>query len=459
MKAVFEYFLNEEAYGDFHGGAAVERLSAAVRCNTVTAAPEEGAFEGLREIIKAGYPHVMTCGSFEVLRNCVLITIPGTDASLNPALFMAHMDVVPVVSGTEKDWAYAPFSGAVAEGYVWGRGTEDIKQQVFGTLEAAEYLLSKGGRPRRTLILAYGDDEETLNTGSRMICEHLREKGIRLEFLLDEGGGHIYEAGDFGAPGVIVSDINLMEKGYADLELSVESKGGHSSNPFGGTSLAVLSRAIAAVCDNPFPVKMNSLLRRAFAELKDDITAEPFKTMAETGFADEQALAECCAQVKGLFPYVTTTIAPTVIEGGSQACNVMPQNMRAVINFRIAEGCTPEEVLEHCRKAISDERVRLRFQQSNPPSEISNTDSLGYRELLRALYEFYDGVKFIPLATAGATDARSYEPICDVCLRCSPFIIPPEDAGGVHGTNERISIRSYIHGIKVIISFMEKTVF
>ena len=454
MKEIYEYFINENAYPDFDADAAVKRLSEAVQCITISENPADGAFEKIHGIIKTGFPNVMASGNFELVRNSVLITIPGTNPKLKPALFMSHLDVVPVVDGTEQDWNYGPFSGEIAEGYIWGRGTEDIKQQVFGTLEAAEYLLSRGFKPERTIYLAFGDDEETFNQGSRMMAELLKARGVELEFLLDEGGGKLHDAACFGAPGLAVSDIALMEKGYADLELSVESKGGHSSKPFGGTSLGILSEAIAAICKNPFPTEMSSLLMRAFEELKDDITEEPLKSIFKT---DKSKLAQYCASTPELFPFTTTTIAPTMIEGGSRACNVMPQNMRAVINFRIAEGYTPEMVLEHCRDAVKDERVKMRFLQSNPPSIVSDANSFGYEKLVESLGRFYGNVKFIPQATAGATDARSYEEICNVCLRCSPFIIPEEDIGGVHGTNERISIRSYIQGIRVLIDLMEKT--
>lgn len=457
MEDIFSCFINEDAYPDLDADGAVGRLSEAVRCETLSAAPAEGAFERIHRIIRTGYPHVMAAGTFETVRNSVLITIPGTDSSLKPALFMSHLDVVPVVGGTEDDWRYDPFSGAVAEGYIWGRGTEDIKQQVFGCLEAAEYLLSKGFRPERTLLLAFGDDEETYNDGSKMISDLLKSRGVTLEFLLDEGGGKLKDGACFGAPGVAVSDINLMEKGYADLELSVESRGGHSSRPFGGTSLGILSCAIADICRNPFPTEAGTLLLRAFEELKDAITAEPVRSIMADGNPDPERLAEYCAGNEDLFPFTTTTVAPTVIEGGSSACNVMPQNMRAVINFRLAENCTPEDVMAHCRSVVGDDRVRMHFLQSNPPSIVSDSESFGYRNLTESLNGFYENVRFIPMATAGATDARNYEQICGVCLRCSPFFIPEEDIGGVHGTNERMSIRSYIQGIRVLIRMMENT--
>ena len=459
MKSIFEYFINEELYEDLDSGSAVKRLSEAVKCKTVTENFPEGSFEKIHGIIKSGFPNVMSSGNFELVRNAVLITIPGSDPSLKGALFMSHLDVVPVVDGTEDDWVHGPFSGDVSDGYIWGRGTEDIKQQVFGTLEAAEYLLSHGFKPKRTLYLAFGDDEETFNEGSKMISDLLKSRGVTLEFLLDEGGGKFHDAACFGAPGVMVSDISLMEKGYADLELTVESSGGHSSRPFGGTSLEILARAITSICNNPFPHKMSPPLAGAFEILNSSITDNTVRSIIDSDGIDSEALAQYCFNNPELFAFTTTTIAPTVIEGGSRACNVMPQNMRAVINFRLSEECTPDMVMKHCKCAVDDERVGLRFLQSNPPSKVSPSISFGYEKLTQALSRYYKDVVIIPFATAGATDARSYEQICDVCLRFSPFIIPNEDLAGVHGTNERISIRSYIHGIRLLIDFMESTLF
>ena len=456
MEHIFDLFVNESAYPDLDGAGAVERLSQALRFVTVTDAPAPGAFEGLRAHMRASFPRIMAAAaSFETFRNSVLITIPGTDPALKGALFMSHQDVVPVVPGTEGDWLHGPFSGDVAEGYIWGRGAEDIKQQVFGTMEALEYLLAHGFTPARTVYLAFGDDEETLNTGSRMMAEALKARGVELEFLLDEGGGKVHDAAAFGAPGVLYSDINLMEKGYADLELTVESHGGHSSRPFGGSSLGILSEAIAAITTHPFPAEMDPLLRRAFTELGDAITDERVRALLDR--EDWDGLAQYALGQRELFPYVTTTIAPTMIEGGSLAANVLPQNLRAVINFRLAAGTTPDRVLAHCREQVGDERVGLRFLQANPPSKISEAESFGYESLVQSMERFYQGVRFIPLASAGATDARSYEDICPVCLRCSPFLLPKEDEGGVHGTNERLLVRAYLHGIRVLIDLMERT--
>lgn len=455
---ITDLFTNEGDFPDFDFDAAVLRLSQAVQCRTISDPEDYVEFDKLQALIRESYPVLMSSGTFELIGHSVLITIPGSDAELRPALFMSHQDVVPIVAGTEENWTHAPFSGEISDGFIWGRGTLDIKQQVFGTLEAVEYLLKKGHRFRRTVFLAFGEDEETFNSGSRAIAKVLAERGHALEFLLDEGGGTIVDGSVFGAPNINLVQIDLMEKGYADLELSVRSTGGHSSRPFGGTSLGRLSGAIAAVVSSPFPSELPLPLRKALSVLKPYITEQPLRELIQDIDGNSQAIADYCTKDRALFPFVTTTIAPTMISGGSAACNVMPQDMRAVINFRIAAGHTADEVMEHCRAVISDPEVSLRFLQANDPSEIARTDTAAYGELVKAMGHYYDSVVFVPAMTVGATDARSYEPICDTCLRCSPFLSDPAIVkSGVHGTDERISLRSYAQGIRVLIRLINTT--
>ncbi len=457
MKDVTEFFTNESDYPDLDTRGAAERLSAAVRCVTVNDGADYSGFDALQSLMRESYPAVMGAGSFELIGRSVLITIPGTDESLLPALFMSHQDVVPVVEGTEKDWTHPPFSGEIADGYIWGRGTLDIKEQVFGVFEAVEYLLSRGARFARTVYLAFGEDEETYNLGARAVSDTLKDRGARLEFVLDEGGGKIQSGAAYGAPGVYISQIDLMEKGYADLELSAKSAGGHSSRPFGGTSLGRLCRAVARIVEDPFPAELSPAVRGAFAALSPYITEEPLKTLAADLDQNAGALADYCLGVPELFPLVTTTVAPTVIRGGSAACNVMPQNMEAVVNFRIAEGHTAAEVMEKCKKAVDDPEVSLRFLQANDPSATARTDGFGYRALKAAMNRYFGDAVIIPSMTAGATDAHHYEQICDTCLRCSPFMGNEDEvARGVHGTDEKLSLRAYAHGIRVLIHLMER---
>lgn len=464
MTPVFELYANEDDYPELDAAGAAARLSRAVRFKTVNAPDpaqtDFSQFDGLQAHMRESYPHVFAFGRFETAGHSVLITLPGRNPALRPCLFMAHQDVVPVVAGTEDDWTYPAFSGAIAEGYIWGRGTLDIKNQLFAALEAAEYLLAQGKIPERTVYLAFGEDEETRNTGAKALSDLLKARGVTLEFVLDEGGGRVEPGDAYGAPGVFVTAIDLSEKGYADLRLSVKSAGGHSSRPFGGTSLGRLSRAIARITEIPFPVRLPDALAGAFEALAPAVTEEPLKTLLRDIPGNADAIARYCRGRRELFPFVGTTAAPTMITGGSAACNVMPQDMEAVVNFRIAAGETAGEVLARCRAAAADPEVDMTFLQANDPSASARRDGPGYALLAAALKHYFPRVTVIPGMTAGATDARRYEQVCDTCLRCSPFMTDPEDVRrGVHGTDERLPLRAYAQGIRVLLRVMETAAF
>ncbi len=471
-KEVLRWLAHEDDCPDLDAEGACARLGEAIRFDTRNSDPERAdwsEFDRLHDWMRASFPHVMEAGTFEVVaRGSVLITLPGSDGTLRPALLMAHQDVVPVVAGTEGDWTHPPFSGAVDADFVWGRGSMDIKEMMTAELEAVEYLLSRGERLRRTLYLAFGEDEESFNTGSDAIGRLLESRGVELEYVWDEGGCTVGDGARFGAPGVPFIAIELSEKGYVDLELTVRSAGGHSSNPFGGTSLGILSQAVARIVENPFPVRLSDLAAAMFKALAPHITEEPFRSLTgaagELVDANRDAIAQACAASPELFPYVTTTIAPTMVEGGSQQPNVMPQDMRAVVNFRLAPGTTVEDVVAHCREAVGDLPVEFRVLQGNDASAEGRSDGYGFERLSCALGRYFrdpatsEPVVFVPSISRGATDAHNYERVCDTCMRFAPFLATEaEEARGIHGTDERLLRRSYAQGIRAIIRMVEET--
>ena len=456
---VYALYQNENEYDDLNGEKAVRHLSEAVRINTTsymdTSKINYAAFDELHRKLKEWYPEIMKQGEYQEIDYSVLIRIEGSDPSLKPALFMAHQDVVPVVKGTEQDWIHEPFSGDIADGYIWGRGTMDIKEMLVAELESMEYLLEHGKKFRRTVYLAFGQDEETVGTGAIRIARYLKEHGIELEYVLDEGG----RIGSGEAYGVdpAVGSIGMYEKGYADLKLSAESMGGHSSNPFHGTSLGTLAKAIAAIVDHPLENVLSDSVRETLHILEPHMHEGAFRDAVRNIDKDEQAVIDLYLAHPDLNSQIHTTIAPTMISGGSQAGNVMPQHMEAVINFRLAPQDTDAGLLEHCRSLIGD-NVHAEFIVANEASRQSRFDTEGFRSLQEVLSYFFKDIIFVPSVNTTATDARSYEEVCGCCMRFEPFLEDPEiRTAGVHGTNERISIRAYLQGIRVLIRMMDVT--
>ena len=456
-----DLFIHETDYPDLNIPSAAAHLQSALRFQTVShmdsARTDYSQFDALHAFLRESYPHLSAHAVWEEIGHNLLITLKGTDDSLRPALLMAHQDVVPVVPGTEQDWLHGPFSGDMADGFIWGRGAMDIKQMLIAILESAEYWLGKGAALKRTLYLAFGDDEETRSMGARAIVETLVSRGVTLEYVLDEGAGDVMDAADYGAPGTLVCSIGMYEKGYGDLRIRAASRGGHSSNPFHGTSLGDLAEAISAILRSAPEPRLSEAVLRTLKLLAPRMTDQPMADWAQAPEQHETEILDWFCKHESLYHQVRTTLAPTMITGGSPAANVMPRDMEAIINIRMIPEDTPDQLLETFQRAAGSS-VSIDWTQQISASVPSRMDAYGYQCLKRTLEHYFDRLVFIPAQNKGATDARWYERICRCVLRFGPFL-EEEDISreGVHGVNERISVRAFAQGIRVLTHLIEMT--
>ncbi|WP_280204636.1 M20/M25/M40 family metallo-hydrolase, partial [Nocardia farcinica] len=171
--------------------ATAERLAGALRCATVSGTGEraddsaDGEFVRLAAHLEACFPRVHAELELERFGHSRLYRWPGVEPERVSAILLAHQDVVPAGDG----WTHPPFAGVVDDGFIWGRGAIDDKSRVLAILEAVEAALAAGVRPRHTVYLAFGHDEEVFgDAGAVLMARRLRDAGVRAELLLDEGG-------------------------------------------------------------------------------------------------------------------------------------------------------------------------------------------------------------------------------------------------------------------------------
>ena len=173
--------------------AVAARLADAVRLQTLSSRDDAqlsaDQFKALHALLQARFPRVHAALQREVVDDLSLLyTWKGADPQARPMMLMAHQDVVPVAPGTEGDWEVPPFAGEVKDGFIWGRGSWDDKGNLLSQMEAVEMLLASGYQPPRTIYLAYGADEEVGGArGAQQIAALLQQRGVRLDFVLDEG--------------------------------------------------------------------------------------------------------------------------------------------------------------------------------------------------------------------------------------------------------------------------------
>ena len=251
--------------------AVARKLSEAVRFRTISqdepSANDPGQLVAFREWLERTYPTVHSKLRREVVGDySILYTWPGTDAALAPVMLLAHMDVVPVQPESENLWVHPPFAGAISDGYVWGRGTLDMKTTLVGVMEAAERELSSGKQPRRTIMIGLGHDEEAGGAnGAAAIARLLKGRGVRLEWVLDEGS--VIADGIVAGLGKPLALIGVAEKGYLTAQIVVTAPGGHSAIPPYETAVTKLARVITRIQENPLPAKVDGAASGLLASL------------------------------------------------------------------------------------------------------------------------------------------------------------------------------------------------
>ncbi len=435
--------------------AAAQRLGGAVRFPTISHERVEdtdtAAFLALHEYFAAAYPLVHArLGRETVADLSLLFTWEGTEAGLEPIVLMGHMDVVPVVPGTEADWLHDPFGGDLADGFVWGRGSLDDKVSVVAILEAVEALLAEGFRPRRTVYLAFGHDEEVGGVrGAAAIARLLQERGAEPYALVLDEGGAVVEGIIPGVEGPVAL-VGIAEKGYVNVELLVEGAGGHSSTPPEQSNIGILAAAIAKLEANPFPARFAGAARSMFEWLAPEMPFTMRLPLANLWLTEPLVTRMLLASPQTAATLRTTT-AVTFVEGGVKA-NVLPIRARAVVNHRILPGETTETVLARVRSVVADERVQVRATEAEAvdPSPLSDVDGPAFHLLSRTIQQVLagTGVKVAPYLFVGGTDARWYSGRSDAVFRFLPATVGPDVLELAHGTNERMSVEGLATSIR-----------
>ena len=331
----------------------------------------------------------------------------------------------------------------IVDGYVWGRGALDCKGSLICILEAVNNLVKQGYEPERTIYLAFGHDEENSGVfGAKQIARTLKERGVKLSFLLDEGGS--ITTGQIEGIKGPVAFVGISEKGHLTLKLKARVKGGHSSMPPATTAIGALSLAIAALESNPFPQKLD-VAQFVISHLGNEVPFTQRMALANTwlfgGMARKQM--EATPSTNSM---TRSTAVPTVIRAGD-AENVLPGEAEALLNCRIFPGETIQEVYQRISDLVADDVISVEpvygdtimDEHAWNPTAVADIESPQYNRLADLVLGAFPGVKVAPFMMSGATDARYYNDICQNAFRFTPFYLSKEEVATVHGVDERVS--------------------
>ncbi len=444
---------------DIDGAAG--RLGGAVRFRTVSsqasAPAAKDAFLGLHDYLAEHFPRVRSALRRETVNQfSLLYTWPGRDENLPPILLTAHLDVVPVEEGTEAAWTHPPFAGAVRDGFVWGRGTLDVKQSALAMLEAAEFLIAAGFRPERTVYFAFGHDEEIGGKqGAAAITRLLGRRAKRMAFSLDEGLAITQGI----IPGLAkpAALIGIGEKGYASFRLTSRGPGGHSSRPLARTVIGRLGRALGRLESGPMPARLISPGAELFRYLAPNLPFAQRMVLANRWLFDG-LLLRLLAGAPASNALIRTTTAPTMVTGGTKE-NILPQAASAVINARLLPGDSLASVQDHLARVIDDPEIALDLIGGNAreASAISDPASPAFALLVKTIRQVFPDVAVAPGLVIGGTDSKHYAKIADHSFRFVPIRLTRDDLKRLHGTDERISVKNYGEIIRFYVRLLENT--
>jgi len=431
---------------------AVVRLSQAVTYKTVSGHDRSqidfSRFSAFHAFLEKSFPRAHATLAKQVINSYgLLYTWKGSNPYLKPILLIAHQDVVPA---SDEGWSHPPFSGQIADGRIWGRGTLDDKGSLLGMMEAIEYLAGDGFKPSRSIFLASGFDEEVGGReGAAKIAEHLRAQGLKFEYIIDEG----MAATQGIAPGIPgwVALVGIAEKGYVSLELTAEAAGGHAAQPPRQTTVGILAAAIARLQARPFPARLTGPATALFDYLGPEM---PFP--AKMIFANMWLFGSLVKRQLSAKPVtdasIRTTTAPTQFRGSDQD-NILPMLATAMINFRILQGDTVESVIKRVRDVIADPRIKVRPLPGNvfQPSPASPISGWSFSMLNDTIREIMPDAIVAPTLVLGRTDCCYFVDLSPCCYRFVPQRVRSGEVASIHGVNESLTIDSYAEMISFYI--------
>lgn len=488
--------------GDYRRGA-LKRLAGAVAIDTtvIDNAPlvdeDPGfwkRFDAFADYLAITYPNVHSVASVEkVNTHGLVLTWKGSNSTKKPLLLMAHQDVVPVPDATLNEWAHPPFAGMFDDDYIYGRGAFDCKNLLISVMELMELLISSGYNPERTVIAAFGFDEEI---GGRQGAKHIalfleQHYGKDSMFaIIDEGVGLL----DDPISHKVVAIAGAAEKGYSNIVVELSTVGGHALQPPTHTGIGVMADLATFLENHPNSPKLtgeNPFLRHLecaavhseVKDLKTMISHKLFLAARESPVAANHLL-DVIGHIPMVRDFVRTSQSINVFEGGDKY-NALPEHAKMVINTRIAI----EESVEFAHQVFVDKVTKIATKHNYSViafgehvvdgsvgaitvSSLSDLEPAPRTPIVGDAWKMVAGttryvfedfvfpelgypVITVPTVFPANTDTRHYWNLTSDIYRFSPQYLPKIEEYGIHSLDEKIPVDSHLQLIGWYFSFIQ----
>ena len=413
-----------------------EILSKLIQVETISSRENKNIekFRGFHKVLRETFPNLFATAECEEFEGNLLLKWKGTDPSLKPVLLMNHHDVVEA-SG---EWTHPAFSGAIADGKVWGRGTLDTKGGLAMMFQAAEELIKEGFTPKRDTYFITACTEETGGEGGDAISLELQKRGIEFHMVLDEGGMIMYDPIG-GADGTFAM-IGVGEKGYVDLKFIANSNGGHSSAPGKNTPLVRLGKFMAeaekAEC---FDVYMSDTVKEMLSRFAPTMSGI-MKTACSNINAFKPVLKKVMPMISPAGAALLRTTLAFTMSKGSEGANVIPQEAWVVGNMRFSHHQGKKSSIDAIAALAKKYDIETVVIDDGIESGITDFKGEAFRFMEKAVNEIFPDYKPVPYVMNAATDSRYFNRVCKDCVRFVPFKIDNQQLNSVHGIDENVDV-------------------
>jgi acetylornithine deacetylase/succinyl-diaminopimelate desuccinylase-like protein len=378
--------------------------------------------------------------------------------SKKPVLFLCHMDVVQAL---RSDWSTDPFKFVEKDGYYYGRGTQDMKDSDAALVETFLRLHREGYRPHRDLILALTADEEggKFNGADWLVRQHRELVDAAYVINPDAGGVEL----ENGRP--IAAEVEATEKLYADYQVTVTNRGGHSSLPRPDNAIYELSAALGRLAAYTFPFELNDVTRTYFANLAKSETGETAADMKAILAARPDMAAEARLSAEPSFnARFRTTCVATRLNAG-HANNALPQTAQAVVNCRILPGHSPEQIRKNLISIFADPQLNVAYISSLGDITATAPDRMAivppapldevWQPLSSLTQAIWPGILVTPEMETGASDSIYFAQAGIPSYGYSAIALERDDVRA-HGRDERLPIDSYWKSLDFFYAFAKR---
>ena len=394
---------------------------------------DKTAFYQFHKLLKEKFPNIFSVVEYEDFSGSFLLKWKGCEKQ-TPILLMNHHDVVAATG----NWRFPPFSAEIADGKIWGRGTLDDKGGLWAMLQAADELASEGFVPKRDIYFMSTCTEEQTGLGADTISAALKERGIRFDMVLDEGGMIVSEpiAGAVGKYAM----VGVGEKGCVDLKFTAYSEGGHASTPANNTPLVRLGKFMAEV-DNgkQFKSELSPTVCTTFNRISKGMKG-PVKLLLKNAKLFKGLLSVVLPKISAAAgAMLKTTIAFTMCSGSTES-NVLPESAWVLGDMRYSHHQGSQDSIRVITEIAKKYNVETEIIGPVFDSPISDTESYAFKTVEKAIEKIFPNVVTTPYIMMGASDSRYLSRVCDNCIRFSPFTINNEQLESVHAVNENLDL-------------------